>query len=332
VSRDDHAEPKTGRRADDARRAAAREQMRAGIEALRSSDGWRRWAEVRARFHRYSRHNSFLILAQRPDATQVAGYRRWQELGRQVRHGERAIRIWAPRVVRERDAETGERKKSVVGFMAVPVFDVSQTDGAPLPKAPAPEPLTGDSHADRVDGLRAAATSLGIDISIEPIDGPMEGYYSPRLKRIVVDSAQAPNAIVATLVHELAHAHGVSYERYGRAAAEVIAETAAYVALRAIGLQADAACIPYVAAWAEDSAEALERHAQTVDEVAEQLEAALGLQNTLARKPDERMPDREPLGESETWAADRRQAVDDTQPAALACEPREHYAYGFELD
>lgn len=77
-----------------------------------------------------------------------------------------------------------------------------------------------------------AAAALGIETSVEPIDGGMEGYYSPRLKRIVVDSGQAPNAIVTTLVHELAHAHGVSYQGYGRAAAEVIAETAAYVALR----------------------------------------------------------------------------------------------------
>ena len=127
------------------KRSEQREQVERAVRELLTSDGWRRWAETRATFHRYSFGNCLLIAQQAPQATQVAGFKAWQSLGRQVRKGERAIRIMAPMSVKERDAtgdETGER---VVFFRAVPVFDIAQTDGEPLPQAPR-EPITGDSH------------------------------------------------------------------------------------------------------------------------------------------------------------------------------------------
>jgi hypothetical protein len=104
------------------KRNEQREAVECATRALLSSDGWRRWAETRATFHRYSWGNCALIAMQCPQATQVAGFKAWQQLGRQVRKGERSIRIMAPMSVKERDEsgeETGER---VVFFRSVPVF------------------------------------------------------------------------------------------------------------------------------------------------------------------------------------------------------------------
>jgi hypothetical protein len=143
------ARKSTRRTCSEQERQAARdrqqEQVESSVRELLTSEGWRRWAETRATFHSYSFGNCMLIALQCPQATQVAGFRKWQELGRQVRKGERSIRIMAPMSVKRENAETGETER-VPFFRAVPVFDLGQTDGEPLPEAPR-EAVTGDSHA-----------------------------------------------------------------------------------------------------------------------------------------------------------------------------------------
>jgi hypothetical protein len=141
------------------KRAEQREQVERAVRELLTSDGWQRWAETRATFHRYSFGNCLLIAQQAPQATQVAGFKAWQQLGRQVRKGERAIRIMAPMLVKRENPETGEDERATF-FRAVPVFDVSQTDGEPLPEAPC-EPITGDSHEPYIGPLTEHARSLG---------------------------------------------------------------------------------------------------------------------------------------------------------------------------
>jgi antirestriction protein ArdC len=234
-----------------------------------SSEGWRRFAETRASFHRYSLGNCQLIAYQRPDATQVAGFKAWQELGRQVRKGERSIRILAPMVVKDRDADSDDATRVV--FRAVPVFDVSQTDGEPLAEAPR-EPITGDSHADYIGRLEQYAQSLGYVVEREALDSA-GGYCDHKRQRIVVSSSvDAANAIVRVLVHELAHALGVGYAEYGREVAEVIVETATVIVCGSIGLDTSGESIPYIAGWGEQDLGAIKRHAQKVDEIARQLE------------------------------------------------------------
>jgi antirestriction protein ArdC len=259
------------------RRAEARQQVERATRALLSSDGWRRWAETRATFRRYSWGNCALIAMQRPEATQVAGFKAWQQLGRQVRRGEHAIRIMAPMSVKERDEsgeETGER---VMFFRAVPVFDIAQTEGEPLPEPPC-EPITGDSHAAYIEPLEAHAQALGYSVASENLDHA-GGYCDPQRKRIVVaERIDSANARVRVLVHELAHAHGVGYRDYGREDAEVIVETAAVIVCGALGLDTSGESIPYIASWGEASdLEAIGKHAATVDEIATALEAACGL-------------------------------------------------------
>ena len=258
--------------------AEAREQIEQACRELLTSEGWQRWAQTRATFHRYSLNNTMLIACQRPDATQVAGFRSWQQLGRQVRKGERAIRIMAPMAVKERDdagSETGDR---IMFFRAVPVFDIAQTDGEPLPQPPC-EPITGDSHATMIGTLERFAESIGFTVGHAALEHGHGGYCDPEQRRIVVSSnLEAPNAIVRVLVHEIAHALGVGYRDYGRDVAEVIVETAAMIVCGSLGLDTAGESIPYIAGWGEDNdLAAIKEYAAKVDELAATIETACGV-------------------------------------------------------
>jgi hypothetical protein len=151
-------------------------------------------------------------------------------------------------VVKDRDAENDDATRVV--FRAVPVFDVSQTDGEPLPEAPR-EPITGDSHAGYVTRLEQYARSLGYSVEREALDSA-GGYCDHKRQRIVVSSnVDSANAHVRVLVHELAHALGVGYAEYGREVAEVIVETSTVIVCGSIGLDTSGESIPYIAGWGE---------------------------------------------------------------------------------
>ncbi len=259
------------------KRAQQREQVERSVRALLTSEGWRRWARARAIFHCYSFGNCLLIANQAPQATRVAGFRAWQKLGRQVRKGERSIMIMAPMSVKTRDTDGDEADKRLTFFRVVPVFDIRQTDGDPLPKIPR-EPITGDTHQAYLVSLTAHAASLGFTVEREPL-ARASGYCDPNRRRIVLASGlKSLNAQVRVLIHELAHAHGVGYEEYGRDAAEVIVETAAVIVCGSIGLDTSGESIPYIADWGEASdLEAIREHAQVVDGIARELERACGL-------------------------------------------------------
>jgi antirestriction protein ArdC len=260
------------------KRSEQREQVERAVRELLTSDGWRRWAKTRATFHRYSFGNCLLIAQQAPQATQVAGFKAWQVLGRQVRKGEQSIRIMAPMSVKERDASGDETGERVTFFRAVPVFDIAQTDGEPLPEVPR-EPITGDSHERYLEPLTAHARSLGFTVEREPLEHGHGGYCDAKRQRIVVSSSlEAANARVRVLVHELAHAHGVSYKNYSREQAEVIVETAAVIVCGSIGLDTSGESIPYIAEWGESGdVDAIKQHAQIVDSIARAIEQACGL-------------------------------------------------------
>lgn len=264
----------------DTRRRERIEQLRQATATLLTSDGWQRWLRTRARFHRYSLHNTLLIALQRPDATHVAGFRKWLELGRCVRKGEKAIRIFAPVRYPRRD-ENAEREDEpqLVGFRLVCVFDVSQTD--PLPGVepaslePPRAPVEGDSHAHLLAPLEQHARSLGFQVRYDTLKG-RDGYCSDKKSLIAIEQALPVNAKVATLVHELAHAHGVDYETYSRAEAELIVESVAYVVCGSAGLDTGSDSIPYLAGWNGDQAlDRISRLTGTIDEIARSIEHAL---------------------------------------------------------
>lgn len=261
------------------RREQARAHFEAACNELRSSDGWQRFAKARALLRGYSLNNTLLILAQRPNATTVASFRHWSELGRQVRRGERSLRIWAPSVRRERDEATGNETTSVRAFVLVPVFDISQTDGPPLPEPPPVIPLSGDSHAHLLAGLERQASEAGYLLERRAqMPGHAEGFVDHREKQIVLSAALEPNGQVAVLIHELAHVHGARYEEFGRAGAEVVAETAAFVALSAVRLDTTGQSVPYVSGWADAAPKEIAAYAEAVHRIAAELELGLGLE------------------------------------------------------
>jgi antirestriction protein ArdC len=253
------------------KRTESRELLESAARELLSSDGWRRYAETRAAFHRYSVGNCMLIAMQCPEATRVAGFRKWQELGRQVRKGEKSIRILAPHTYKRVDERTGEEAEHVY-FRAVAVFDVTQTDGEPLPEPPC-EPLTGDSHAAMLPRLERFAASIGWTVEYGET-GSADGYAAPIEQRIRINSELTePNRRVRTLVHELVHALGIGYREYGREVAEVLTETAAFVACRSIGLDTAGMSVPYVASWGEEGdLDAIKTYAGIVDAMAQRIE------------------------------------------------------------
>lgn len=269
----------------DERRELARRQLEAACQKLRSSEGWQRFAKARALLRGYSLNNTLLILAQRPDATTVASYRRWVELGRQVRRGEQALRIWAPSMRRETDEATGEERPAVRAWVLVPVFDISQTEGPPLPEPPPFQPLAGDSHAHLLPTLEEQAHRAGYRVERRAeMPGGAQGVVDHRSRVIGLSSSLEPNGEVAVLVHELAHVHGARYQDFGRAGAEVVAETAAYVALSATRLDTGAQAVPYVAGWAEAAPKDLTAYAGAVHRIAAELEAGLGLAHALEHR------------------------------------------------
>jgi antirestriction protein ArdC len=266
----------------DARRREQLDRLRGATDALLTSEGWQRWLRTRSRFHRYSLRNTLLIAFQCPHATHVAGFRQWLELGRCVRKGEKAIRIFAPVRYRRTDDEQSDHKETelqLVGFRLAAVFDVSQTEPLPgvepAPLDPPGQPVSGDSHAHLLEPLEQHAASLGFNVHFKPLER-QSGYCSSRERRIVIDSQLPANGRVSTLVHELAHAHGVDYESFSRAEAELIVESIACIVCGGLGLDTSSESVPYLAGWNHDRAtERITLLASTIDEIARAIENAI---------------------------------------------------------
>ena len=183
---------------------ALHRQLRDAIDALESGEQWQAWLDFGRKLHRYSFNNLILIFVQRPDASQVAGYRTWQSLGRQVRRGEKAIRVLAP-VIRKAQVVDADGKpqrdpdgkptvkQQVVGFRPAPVFDIAQTDGPPVPAPTAPELLSGEVPQGLWEALSAEVAGRGYQIrrgplaavgrSQRPDQGLRAGGVGPRRRR-----------------------------------------------------------------------------------------------------------------------------------------------------
>jgi antirestriction protein ArdC len=278
------------------RRAAEREQMGEAVEALRTSDGWQRWLRVRRHFHNYSFQNQLLISLSMPQATRVAGFRKWLELGYAVRKGEKAIRIWAPcppskkQVTTWREAGSNPDEEPRTYFRLVPVFDASQVaplaefPAEPVPLEPPHEPIAGDGLAAKLGPLVEFADSLELEVAIELVPGAASGYHEPATGRIVVEDvgpAFSANAQVSVLVHELAHTlvridRRVDDPKLDYAAEEVVVESVAYSVCASLGLDSAGSAVPYVAGWAERvEGDPIESYAELIDRLARRIEAVV---------------------------------------------------------
>lgn len=228
----------------------ALELIKEGVERIKSAEGWKEWLQFQSMFHSYSFNNTLLILAQRPNATRVAGYKAWKKLGRQVQKGESGIRILAPqiRTFTEEDEATGEdvTVKKCVGFYPVYVFDVSQTTGQPLPASPV-DVSTLDESNRGVELHPYIQEAIDIPVSFEPIEGQANGYYQPKDERIVIDDDLSMDHQCKTMIHEYAH-HRLPATSYSKG--EVEAESVAFIVAYHYGLDTSEYSFGYVANWA----------------------------------------------------------------------------------
>ncbi len=246
------------------------------VDDVRASETFRQFLDVQARFHKYSWHNTLLICMQRPDATQVAGYRTWLKLGRQVRKGEGGIMIFAPCPWKhEKESDTGETEtEQGIYFKAVHVFDVAQTDGDELPTVSVP---TVDSAADDLlANLLRVAESRGIAVDFRPVSGGPFG--ASKHGSIDVDNQHATGQQSKTLAHELAHEalHWEDKGPFTRSLAELEAESVAYVVCLHFGLDTEVRSSRYIALWDGDSKAlraSLERIADTARDIIDDVEA-----------------------------------------------------------
>lgn len=241
-------------------------ELLAAVQQIITGDDWQRMLQMASRFHNYSPANCILILAQRPNATRVAGYKTWQSLGRQVAKGERPIRIMAPSTRRrEQTDQDGDDtpRVVVVGWRMVSVFDISQTTGEDLSDV-GPELLTESAPAPLWDSLAGQVAAAGF--TLERGDcGPANGWTDHKTKRVRVRDDVSDGQACKTLAHELAHVllH-VDSEHYRtcRGVAEVEAESVAYLVCETAGLATGCYTFPYVAGWSSGDLAVIQQTAQ----------------------------------------------------------------------
>lgn len=253
--------------------------LKTEVESLTDSDQWKRWLETAARFHRYSFSNQLLILRQMPEATKVAGYRAWQELGRQVRKGEKGIWILAP-MVKKVTEDDGTEHRTCYGFRSVSVFDLSQTEGEPLPTVELPEVSLSEDSWDLYNRFSKVADEEGLSIKrVDSASGSARGWYIASDKTISIVDAYPQASQTRTLLHELAHHFTPDLSKLSRPEAELIAESAAYVVGTQLGIDTTGYSALYTASWANGKAGELEKVAQQVVTTAHRLNEALGLED-----------------------------------------------------
>lgn len=248
------------------------QQLAAGIANLDNKDAWQRYLSFARGFTNYSVGNQILIMLAKQDATAVAGYRAWQAKGYQVRRGEKAIRILGPvtRRVPLLDSagrpvldENGRQRhnQEIIGVRPVSVFDISQTDGPPVPEPPVPALLIGEAPPGLWDSLADLVAEHGFRVERGDCGGA-NGLtsFAERLVRVRddVDDAQA----VKTLAHELGHVlltdpSDVLGFVECRGLREVEAESVAFMVTGAHGLDSSQYTFNYVTGWASRASETL---------------------------------------------------------------------------
>lgn len=278
----------------DERLAAIHAQLVDAVENLVHSDAWTTMLRVAARFPTYSPSNVLLIAAQRPHATRVGGIRMWNSLGRRVNKGEHGIAILAPCVYRRTENDPDDARANtdasaaadgdpaalrvLRGFKVVHVFDVTQTDGDPLPDA-APALLEGAAPAGLWEHLASLVQQSGYTIELGTCVSGVNGYTNPRTRKVRVRDDVEQTQAVKTLAHELAHIradHASRFPEYAtdprcRGQAEIEAESIAYVVTTSAGMTTDAYSVPYVGAWADGNPARLRECATQVVAVARTL-------------------------------------------------------------
>ena len=269
-----------------------------GIRDVFSSDKYKEMLAVMSKFHGYSVNNTMLIALQKPEATLVAGFNQWKkDFGRSVNKGEKGIKILAPCIYKKKEDEIKidpvsglpmldengkpvkeEGEKTLTGFKSVTVFDVSQTDGKPLPDLGVDE-LNGDiKDFDKLmDVLRDISP---VPIKFAPIQGDAKGYYDLGDKSITIKEGMSDVQTVKTAIHEITHAklHDLDTVKAkgdkpkDQNTREVEAESVAFTVCQHFGIDTSDYSFGYVAGWSSDKdTPELKSSLQTIHDTAAEL-------------------------------------------------------------
>lgn len=356
MARDEEA-----RAARDAKLEALHERLTAAVEALVTGDDWCRAMEFAARFRSRSFNNTLLIYVQHyaafeagrvpePMPTRVAGFHQWHDLGRSVMRGQSGYQIFAPVTARMASREPadpsswrrlgrGEKpaagevvRSRMIGAKPAHVWDISQTDGPPVPELPAPKLLTGQAPPGLWDGLARIVAERGFNLHDAPDADYLDGangltHWLKRTVHVRLDMDDA--ARVRTLSHEVGHV--VLHDRDNvdavlhRGVAEVEAESVALMIGAAHGMDTTAYTIPYVTGWAgtvqgKDPAEVVQATGERVRKAAGAILDALPTTQIGASDPPGLVHDPEPVEATTRVEQSQPVGVDGARrpPAGLA--------------
>lgn len=240
--------------------------LKEGIKEFLDSDKYRDYLTKMSQLNNYSNRNLRLILAQNPEARQVASFKQWKEnFGRYVKKGEKALRIFKPMTKIKKDEnnqpilDKNGKPETVTFFGLVPVFDVSQTEGKEMPKAAeVKEQLTDLDYANLYRALMAIAKENDVSVRFEEMENNKHGYYSVPENQIVLRSNEMNKAqIIKTFLHEMAHAElhhadNPQKENLTRSTAELQAESVAYVVSSYYGIDTSEYSFNYLSGWSAD--------------------------------------------------------------------------------
>lgn len=232
------------------------------------------YLKAMGRFHNYSLGNAIMIGFQKPDATHVAGFRTWQKLGRHVKRNEKGIAIMAPIVWRKKVTHANDQKdvqdgddESAVAFKTAYVFDISQTDGKPLPEFAR---VNGDPSV-YTERLREYVTSRGIMLEYSDAIGSAEGVSSGGLIRLKkgLTAAEELSVLTHEVAHEVLHKNRENMPK-DKKVRETEAEAVAFVVCQGIGLDTNSASSDYIQLYNGDKEilmKSLERIQRTAAEI-----------------------------------------------------------------
>ena len=281
------------------------ERLEQGVKDIFTSEMYTTYLRTMAKFHNYSFNNTLLIAMQRPDATLVAGFNAWKnKFNRYVKKGEKGIQIIAPAPIKEVgerekiDKDTGlavlnengepemERVEYVVPrFRLTTVFDISQTDGEPIPSLEVNE-LTASVKDYAL--LTAAIEQVSpVPMRFDEIEGDAKGYYSDADKEICIQVGMGESQTIKTMIHEVAHAmlHNSDFmkqrgEEKDRLTKETEAESIAFTVCSVLDIDTSDYSFPYVASWAsgkemKELKDSMDTIRLTAADFLEKLEAAV---------------------------------------------------------
>lgn len=324
-----------------------------GVKEIFEGDNYKKYLNTISKFHNYSTNNTILIARQNPEATLVAGFKSWENnFNRHVKKGEKGIKIIAPspykkKVIVEKvdpvsmeikldmngNPEKEETEIKMTAYRIVSVFDVSQTEGEPLPQIAVE--LT-DNVNEYEAFMQAIRQSTSIPIEFEDIsDSAAKGYFDNAAQKIVIRKGMSESQSVKTAIHELAHSilHNTDTNAEGagkdRQTKEVEAESVAYTVCSHFGIDTSDYSFGYIAGWSSGrEADELKQSLETIRETSSEL--INSIEHLMPQLKKDVKPDKN-VTESVTQE-DKKAEHSDDMTVKEAIESREHTYYGAYAD